>query len=119
MNPNDINGHLRLTWGLERSQTLNNLFNITFDSKKIDFKYALFTPTFLQEETVIIVLKYDANSDRYTIINTDLNYPGQKRIGSAEIFYQSLININGTVNASLPFPNFKEVGCEFIVLTTL
>ncbi|XP_031778090.1 uncharacterized protein LOC100118388 isoform X3 [Nasonia vitripennis] len=119
MNTNDINGHLRLTWGLQQEQTLNNLFNVTFDSKEINLKYSLFTPKFVSEETILLVAKYDANLEKYTLINTDLHYPGRKRIGSAEISYQSLININGTLNASTPLPNFSEIGCEFVVMTRL
>nr|QGV11544.1 Vg4 [Tetrastichus brontispae] len=119
MNPNDIDGHLRLTWGLKQDQMLNNLFNISFDSKEIDFKYSLYTPKFLQQETLVVHLKYDDKPRLYTLIGADLNYPGQKRVGSAIIHYQSMINLNGSVNATTPLPAFGNVGCKFIVLTTL
>ncbi|XP_011501595.1 PREDICTED: uncharacterized protein LOC105365190 [Ceratosolen solmsi marchali] len=119
MDTNDINGHLRLTWGLKRDQNLNNLFNITFDSKQIDFKYALFTRKFLKEETFLLFAKYNDKQEHLTFINTDLYYPARNRIGSANISYHSLININGTINAWTPFPNFSNISCKFIVSTTL
>jgi hypothetical protein len=119
MDTNNINGHLRFTWGLRQDQNLNNLFNITFDSKQIDFKYSLFTPNFLHEETVLLYARYNDKQEHYTLINTDLYHPARNRIGSANISYQSLINVNGTLNASTPFPNFSNVSCEFIVSTTL
>ncbi|XP_058800590.1 uncharacterized protein LOC131669586 [Phymastichus coffea] len=119
MNLNDINGHLKLTWGLRPDQTLNNLFNISFASKDIDFKYSLYTPKFLQQETLLLYLKYDDKHSKHTFIGANLHYPGQKRIGSANIYYQSLINVNGTIDASTPLLNFGQVGCKFIVMTTL
>ncbi|XP_070169221.1 uncharacterized protein Apoltp isoform X2 [Polyergus mexicanus] len=113
----DINGHFRLTWGLLPTESVNNLFNITFDKKEIELKYSLYTPRFLQEETLVFFFSYDGNSDERNLINADLFYPSRQQIGSARIFYESLINVNGTINASISQNLF--VGCNFIVLTTL
>nr|XP_012235380.1 PREDICTED: uncharacterized protein LOC105679739 [Linepithema humile] len=112
----DINGHLRLTWGI---LSVNNLFNITFDNKEIELKYSLYTPMFRQEETVVLLFSYDANSDERNLINVDLFYPPSRQIGSARIFYESLINVNGTLNATISIENLSYVGCNFVVLTTL
>ncbi|XP_025989321.2 uncharacterized protein LOC105195312 [Solenopsis invicta] len=115
----DINGHFRLTWGLSSMASLNNLFNITFDKKEIMFKYSLFTPLIPQEETVVLFFNYNANSDKQNLINADLYYPSRRQIGTARISYESLINVNGTVNTTIPMEHFTYVGCNFIVLTTL
>lgn len=119
MDVNDINGHLRLTWGLLQHQTLNNLFNISFDSKQIDCKYSLYTPKFLQQETLVLHLKYDDRQRVYTLIDANLHYPGKNCIGSASIHYHSMINVNGTVNLTTSLPSFGHIGCKFVVLTTL
>ncbi|KAI4492782.1 hypothetical protein M0804_002573 [Polistes exclamans] len=115
----DIDGHLRLTWGLLPHQTANNLFNITFDKKEIELKYSLFTPKYLQEETLVILFNYDANSDRYNLIDVNLFLPARKRIGTAKISFESLTNVNGTINTTTPIHNVSYVGCNFVVLTTL
>lgn len=115
----DINGHFRLTWGLLPMQSLNNLFNITFDNKEIELKYSLYTPLFLEEETIVLLFNYDANSNEQNLINADLFYPSRRQIGTARIFYESLINVNGTVNVSTSIQELSYVGCNFVVLTTL
>lgn len=115
----DINGHFRLTWGLLPTESVNNLFNITFDKKEIELKYSLYTPRFLQEETLVLFFSYDGNSDERNLINADLFYPPRQQIGTARIFYESLINVNGTINASISTQSLLFVGCNFIVLTTL
>lgn len=115
----DINGHLRVTWGLLPTQSVNNLFNITFNKKEIELKYSLYTPKFLQEETLVFLFSYDANSDERTLINADLFYPSRQQIGTAKIFYKSLINVNGSINASISTEDLFFIGCDFIVLTTL
>jgi len=115
----DINGHLRLTWGLLPTQSINNLFNITFDNKEIELKYSLYTPKFLQEETLVFLFGYDGTSDERNVINADLFYPPRQQIGTAKIYYESLINVNGTVNASIFTQRLAYIGCNFVVLTTL
>ncbi|XP_012534919.2 uncharacterized protein LOC105835859 [Monomorium pharaonis] len=115
----DINGHFRLTWGLSPMQSLNNLFNITFDKKEIDLKYSLYTPLIPQEETLVLLFNYDANSDKQNLINADLYYPSRRQIGTARIIYESLINVNGSVNATMFMENLSYVGCNFVILTTL
>jgi len=115
----DINGHLRLTWGLLSTQSINNLFNITFDNKEIELKYSLYTPKFLQEETLVFLFGYDGTSDERNVINADLFYPPRQQIGTAKIYYESLINVNGTVNASIFTQRLAYIGCNFVVLTTL
>lgn len=114
----DINGHFRLTWGLLPMQSINNLFNVTFDKNEIDLKYSLYTPLFLQEETVVLLFNYDTNSEQY-LINADLFYPSRLQIGTAKISYESLLNVNGTVNTSIPMQHFSYIGCNFVILTTL
>ncbi|KAG7207006.1 hypothetical protein KM043_000897 [Ampulex compressa] len=115
----DINGHLRLTWGMSPSQWLNNLFNVSFDDKDIRLKYSLYTPKHPQEETAVVLFHYDAGSQIHCLIDADVFYPASKKVGAARISYQSLANVNGTLNTSLALTNFTEVGCNFIVLTTL
>lgn len=115
----DINGHFRVTWGLLPMQSVNNLFNITFDKKEIELKYSLYSPLYSEEETVVLLFNYDANSDQQNLINADLYYPSRRQVGTARISYESLINVNGTVNASISTQNLSYVGCNFIILTTL
>lgn len=115
----DIDGHFRLTWGLLPMQSFNNLFNITFDKKEIELKYSMYTPLFPQEETLVLIFNYDANSAEKNLINADLFYPSRRQIGTANISYESLINVNGTVNASIFMQDLSYVGCNFVVLTTL
>ena len=116
---NNIDGHVRVIWGLENDQKLNNIFNITLNNKQIDLKYALFTPQFPSEETLLLLAKYDSKDEIYTLLNTDVHFPGSKRVGAAKVSFQSLININGTLNVSTSFPNLAEIGIDFIVLTNL
>ncbi|EFN78662.1 Apolipophorins [Harpegnathos saltator] len=114
----DLNGHFRVTWGLLPSQSVNNLFNITFNKKEMNLKYSLYTPQFLQEETVVLLFNYDYTYNERNLINADLFYPPGRQIGAAKIAYESLINVNGTLNASIPGqPSY--VGCNFVVFTTL
>lgn len=115
----DIDGHLRLTWGTQPTQTLNNVLNATFDDKGMELKYSLYTPSHLQEETVVFLFTYDAAHDIHTSIGADLYSPAHKQIGSTRISYESLINVNGTINATTPVPTFAFVGCDFVILTTL
>lgn len=115
----NINGHFRLTWGVLPAQSINNLFNITFDKKELELRYSLYTPLFMQDETVVLLFSYDANSDEQTLINADIFYPHSKRIATARIFYESLINVNGTLNATISFERMSYAGCNFIVYTTL
>ncbi|XP_024879673.1 uncharacterized protein LOC112459670 [Temnothorax curvispinosus] len=115
----DINGHFRLSWGLLPMQSLNNLFNITFDKKEIELKYSLYTPLFIEEETVVLLCNYDANSNETNLINADLFYPSRRQVGTARISYQSLNNVNGTVNATISMQQLAYVGCNFVILTTL
>ena len=115
----DIDGHLRLTWGTLPTQTLNNVLNATFDNKGMEFKYSLYTPKYLQEETMVFLFSYNAAHDVHTDISADLFLPAHKQIGSTRISYVSLVNVNGTINATTPVPTFAYVGCDFAVLTTL
>lgn len=101
------------------SQSVNNLFNITFDQKEIELKYSLYTPRYLQEETLVLLFSYDGTSDERNLISADLFYPPRHQIGTARISYESLINVNGTVNASISTQHLSYIGCNFIVLTTL
>jgi len=115
----DINGHFRLSWGLLATQSVNNLFNVTFDKKEIELKYSLYTPLFPREETVVLIFNYDANSDVQNLINAHLFYPSRRKIGTAKISYESLVNVNGTVNASISMQQMSYVGCNFVIFTTL
>lgn len=115
----DIDGHLRLTWGTSSAQTINNFMNATFDEKGMNLKYSLYTPKYLQEETFVLLFSYDIAQETYTLINADLYLPANKKLGSTNISYASLVNVNGTINATTSIPNFAYVGCDFIVLTTL
>lgn len=119
ISPPHADGHLRLTWGTTRMQSLTNLFNVTFGKETFDLKYTFFTPYFLQRETVLLYFTYDATSEEYNLINADVHYPASDKIGTARISYASLINVNGTINATTPIPHLSYVGCDFIVLTTL
>ncbi|XP_012252389.2 uncharacterized protein LOC105683963 [Athalia rosae] len=119
MQTQDINGHLRLTWGLTARETVNNLFNVTFDNKEIAFDYSLITPNYLQEETLVVRLNYDGGSPDQMVINANVYSPSTKKIGTANLVYASLANVNGSVNASTPFKALPYAGCNFIVLTTI
>ncbi|XP_032670099.1 uncharacterized protein LOC116843644 isoform X1 [Odontomachus brunneus] len=114
----DINGHFRVTWGLLPSQSVNNLFNITFVKKEMELKYSLYTPKFLQEETLVLLFTYDYTS-KQILINADLFYPPRQQIGTARISYESLINVNGTLNGTLSGQRLSYLGCNFVVFTTL
>lgn len=120
MSKRDINGHLRASWGMLPIQSVNNLFNVTFDNKQIEMKYSLYTPKYLQQETLVFLFNYDATLDSgIRLINADVYLPASKHLGSANVSYDSLVNVNGTLNAVLPAANVTEIGCQFIVFTTL
>ena len=119
MAAHNIDGHLRLTWGNSPSQTLNNVLIATFDNKIMEFKYSLYTPKYLQEETIIFLFSYDATHEIHRVIGADLHFPAHKQIGSTRITYTSLVNVNGTINITTPLPIFPYLGCDFVVLTTL
>lgn len=120
MNKRDINGHLRASWGMLPIQSVNNLFNITFDNKQIEMKYSLYTPKFQQQETLTLLFNYDATSDtEIRLINADVYFPASTHLGSANVSYESLVNVNGTLNAILPMANNTKIGCQFTVFTTL
>nr|XP_003701542.2 PREDICTED: uncharacterized protein LOC100880818 isoform X1 [Megachile rotundata] len=116
----NIDGHLRVSWGMLPVQAVNNLLNVSFDDKEIQFKYSLYTPKFQQQETLVFLLDYDAKHDAIRrSINANVHYPASTNFASANISYESLSNVNGTVNAVLPFANISRLGCQFVVLTTL
>ncbi|XP_076641857.1 apolipoprotein lipid transfer particle [Halictus rubicundus] len=120
MSKRNIQGHLYGSWGMLPHQTVNNLFNITFDNKQIETKYALYTPKFQQQDTLVFVFKYDATLDsEIRLIHADVYFPASKHVGSANVSYESLVNVNGTLTAVLPAANATEIGCQFIVFTTL
>ncbi|XP_053973970.1 uncharacterized protein LOC128873939 [Hylaeus volcanicus] len=120
MGPRDINGHLRASWGMLPVQSVNNLFNMTFDNKEIGLKYSLYTPRFQQQETLVFLFDYDATHDtNICLISADVYYPASTQIGSANVSYESLVNVNGTINAVLPGMNVSQIGCQFTVFTTL
>lgn len=116
----DIDGHLRFTWGtLQSLKTIKSFINATFDEKGMNLKYSLHTPKHTQQETFVLLFSYDAAHETYTLIDADLYLPADKKLGSTHISYASLVNVNGTINATTAIPNFAFVGCDFIVLTTL
>ena len=115
----DLNGHLRVTWGNLPTQTLNNILNMTFNQKSVDFKYSLYTPQFPREETAIFQLNYDGTLEDHSLLDADLYYPARRKIGTAKISYASLNNVNGTINATNPMPILSYGGCNFIVFTSL
>ncbi|XP_076235875.1 apolipoprotein lipid transfer particle [Calliopsis andreniformis] len=120
MGKRDINGHLRASWGMLPIQSVNNLFNVTFDNKEIQLKYSLHTPKFQQQETLVLFFNYDATMEGDTrLIITDVYYPASTHVGSANISYESLVNVNGTITATLQSPDNFKIGCQFIVFTTL
>lgn len=120
MGKRDINGHLRASWGMLPIQSVNNLFNVTFDNKEIELKYSLYTPKFQQQETLVFSFNYDASQDGDTrLILSDVYYPASTHVASANISYDSLVNVNGTIVATLPVANVTKVACQFIVFTTL
>ncbi|KZC12617.1 Vitellogenin, partial [Dufourea novaeangliae] len=120
MGNRNINGHLRASWGMLPIQSVNNLFNVSFDNNQIDLKYALHTPKFQQQETLVFLFNYDATltTDR-RLLNANIYYPASTHIGSANVSYESLLNVNGTVNAVLPLANISQLECQFLVYTTL
>lgn len=120
MGRRDINGHLRASWGMLPYQYVNNLLNVSFDSNEIEVKYSLFTPKFQQQETLVFLFDYDATIDvTKRAINADVYYPASTRVASANLSYESLTNVNGTVHAVLPVANVTQLGCQFVVFTTL
>ncbi|XP_034189232.2 apolipoprotein lipid transfer particle [Osmia lignaria lignaria] len=120
MGTRDIDGHLRVSWGMLPVQSINNLLNVSFDNKEILLKYSLYTPKFQQQETLVFVFDYDAKHDTVRrLINANIHYPASTHLASANISYESLSNVNGTVDAVLPFANVSQVGCQFVVFTTL
>lgn len=120
MGKRDINGHLRGSWGMLPIQSVNNLFNVTFDNKEIELRYSLYTPRFQQQETLVILFNYDATPVGETrLINADVYCPASTHIGSANVSFDSLVNVNGTINAVLPMANISQLGCQFVVFTTL
>lgn len=120
MSKRDINGHLRASWGMLPIESVNNLFNVTFDNKQIEMKYSLYTPKYLQQETLVLLFNYDAISNsEIRLINADVYFPASTHFGSANVSYESLVNVNGTLNAVLPVANLTEIGCQFVVFTTL
>ncbi|XP_031834655.2 apolipoprotein lipid transfer particle isoform X2 [Nomia melanderi] len=120
MGRREISGHLRASWGMLPIQSINNLFNVTIDNKEIDLRYSLFTPKFQQQETLVFVFNYDATLDTdRRLINAEVYYPASTRFGSANVSYESLVNVNGTLNAVLPMGNITQIGCQFVVFTTL
>lgn len=121
MNTGDINGHIRASWGMLPVQSVNNVFNLSFDNKEIELKYSLYTPKFQQQETLVFLFDYNAmdqSSDKRAI-NAKLYYPASTRIASANVSYESLMNVNGTIDSILPLANVSQLGCQFIVFTTL
>ena len=120
MGTRDINGHLRASWGMLPVQSVNNLLNISFDNKEVELKYSLYTPKFQQQETLVLLFNYDGTQDmEKRLINAEVYYPASTRIASANVSYESLLNVNGTINTALPVANVSSLGCQFIVLTTL
>lgn len=121
MDTGDINGHIRASWGMLPVQYVNNVFNLSFDNKEIEMRYSLYTPKFQQQETLVFLFDYNAmdqSSDKRAI-NAKLYYPASTRIASANVSYESLMNVNGTVDSILPLANVSHLGCQFIVFTTL
>ncbi|XP_076760898.1 apolipoprotein lipid transfer particle [Xylocopa sonorina] len=118
-----INGHLRGSWGMLPVQSVNNLLNVTFDNKQIELRYSLCTPKFRQQETFVLLFGYDATlleaNDKHAL-TAELYYPASTNVASANVSYESLMNVNGTVNVILPRPtNVSRLECRFVVLTTL
>ncbi|XP_063971909.1 uncharacterized protein LOC135159796 [Diachasmimorpha longicaudata] len=115
----NIDAHLRLSWGKSLGESINNIFNATFEGPKIGLKYSLYTPKFIEQETGIILLTYDGGESHGSLLDADIYYPSATKVGTARISYDSLNNINGTVNVTTPFPKFSYAACDFVVLTTL
>ncbi|XP_011308401.1 uncharacterized protein Apoltp isoform X2 [Fopius arisanus] len=115
----NIDGHLRLTWGTYPGEAINNILNATFEGTKIGLKYSLHTPKFIDQETGIIVLNYDGGTSQRSILDADVYYPSATKVGTAHISYDSINNVNGTLNATTSFPRFSYAACDFVVLTTL
>ncbi|CAL7937265.1 unnamed protein product [Xylocopa violacea] len=118
-----INGHVRGSWGMLPVQSVNNLLNVTFDNKQIELRYSLCTPKFPQQETFVLLFGYDAtllDANKKHALTADLYYPASTNVASANVSYESLINVNGTVNVALPRPtNVSRLECQFVVFTTL
>lgn len=122
MGKRDINGHLRASWGMLPVQSVNNLVNVSFDSKEIKLKYSLYSPKFEQQETLVLLFDYDIISPDSDVraINAEVYYPARTRLASANVSYESLLNVNGTVDSILPLENgTRPLECQFVVLTTL
>ncbi|XP_026671389.1 uncharacterized protein LOC108627461 isoform X2 [Ceratina calcarata] len=121
MSSRDINGHVRASWGMLPVQSINNLLNVSFDGKEIELKYSLYTPKFQQQETLVFLFDYNriAPDSEVRAINSEIYYPASTNIATAKVLYDSLVNVNGTVNAVVPVANISQLGCQFIVLTTL
>ncbi|KAF7992093.1 hypothetical protein HCN44_001418 [Aphidius gifuensis] len=120
MTNKSIDGHFRLCQGSGSTEVvINNILNATFEHKKIGINYSLYTPKFAKKKTVNIVMHYDGSPIERNIIDIDIFYPGKKQIGKAHISYESLVNVNGTLNATTSMPKFQYAACNFIVLTTL
>ncbi|XP_043519972.1 uncharacterized protein LOC122533896 [Frieseomelitta varia] len=120
MGTRDINGHLRASWGMLPVQSVNNLLNISFDNKEVELKYSLYTPKFQeQQETLVLLFNYDGTQDiNKRLINAEIYCPASTRIASANVSYESFLNVNGTINTAFPVANVSSLGCQFIVLTT-
>lgn len=115
----NLDAHLRLAWSDLPINALKNFLNVTFDQQRINLKYSLYTPKFINEETVAVIFNYDASLVQRSVIDADLYYPARQHIGAARISYTSLSNVNGTVNVTTSIARLPYAACNFIVLTTL
>ncbi|XP_066586148.1 uncharacterized protein Apoltp [Prorops nasuta] len=117
MKPRNIDGHLHAIWGPRKE--LTNTFNVTFDKKQLDLEYIVSFPKVMDKKTATVLFSYDGRDNNKNLINADIFYPEKHSIGTARISYESIINVNGTVNTTVPVFNLTYVGCSFIVRTTL
>ncbi|KAJ8665476.1 hypothetical protein QAD02_007138 [Eretmocerus hayati] len=117
MEADDVNGRFHVSWGARKSQMIENFFDVKFKGDYISFRDSLYTPKFLGEETLMLVVEYDMTEKNTTFITSDISYPGTRRVGSSQISFQSLMNMNGTLHVLNPFKNFSDATCQFLTST--
>ncbi|XP_055847743.1 uncharacterized protein LOC129913211 [Episyrphus balteatus] len=117
-NVDDLQGLCSIKWGkMANMSTIEGDFQVLRKKQVRKEFYAKLTTPMYEEETLFVRGNYDAEKDFHLLMCT-LDSPASKRLGEIDMAFNTLSNMKGFVNGTLPFFNITWLRADINFTTS-
>jgi len=117
INKTEVTGNMKVEWGsrVDPKAITNVVIFKRPDMSHIDLQYTLFTP-YYSEDTVVAKFSGLCPEDVWNITSF-IKVPRSNQLASAELSYQALDNVNGTISSQTPFKKLPRASAHFEIVS--